>query len=227
MLAGVRVELYRVERRRIPRDHDHQRQRCLLTTTRRQCRPCDDVRVVNGTVRSARTGGAACTTCVPVQTFRTDRQHRPRGPVTDRVGGENPASSDAVVGPTVSLASATHGGRPRAAVHHHCDPGGHGIDHHRHRFRIQLRYRREYAGRHRLRRDQFELSLPGIAATVRHQCHCVGWRRRADQSGSGQIDGAISFLPSGFESSIFMIPTAPRIPGSSSVCQPAHGLAWR
>src|SRR5262245_4783405 len=30
------------------------------------------VRVVNGTVRSARTSGSTCTTCVPVQTYRTD-----------------------------------------------------------------------------------------------------------------------------------------------------------
>ena len=37
------------------------------------------VRVVNGTVRSSRTGGAACTTCVPVQTFRTDASERHGG----------------------------------------------------------------------------------------------------------------------------------------------------
>src|SRR3954465_11014837 len=55
------------------------------------------VRVVNGSVRSARTGGAACVTCVPVQTFRTEGSGNGIVPVTDRVGGETPASSDAYV----------------------------------------------------------------------------------------------------------------------------------
>ena len=53
------------------------------------------VRVVNGSVRSARTGGSSCTTCVPVQTYRTDASSGSAIAVTDRVGGENPALSDA------------------------------------------------------------------------------------------------------------------------------------
>src|SRR5690349_8487365 len=55
------------------------------------------VRVVNGTVRSSRSGGLACTTCVPIQTFRTTGLTNNNTPVavTDRVGGENPAISDA------------------------------------------------------------------------------------------------------------------------------------
>src|SRR5688572_27134896 len=60
------------------------------------------VRVVNGTVRSARTGGAGCTTCVPVQTFRTDATSGAAVAVTDRVGGENPALSDGIINPGTS-----------------------------------------------------------------------------------------------------------------------------
>ena len=47
------------------------------------------VRVVNGSVRSARTGGAGCTTCVPVQTYRTDASSGTAVAVTNRVGGES------------------------------------------------------------------------------------------------------------------------------------------
>jgi hypothetical protein len=73
------------------------------------------VRVVNGSVRSARTGGAACATCVPVQTFRTDASSGAALSVTNRVGGEAPGSSDAVVNPG-GTGTITAG--PRAAVHY-------------------------------------------------------------------------------------------------------------
>src|SRR5690348_14537811 len=54
------------------------------------------VRVVNGSVRSARSGGSTCATCVPVQTFRTEGSGNTVVAVTDHVGGENPALSDAI-----------------------------------------------------------------------------------------------------------------------------------
>ena len=61
------------------------------------------VRVVNGSVRSARTGGSGCTTCVPVQTYRTEGSGgNTVTPVTNRVGGENPALSDAVTNTTTA-----------------------------------------------------------------------------------------------------------------------------
>lgn len=50
------------------------------------------VRVVNGTVRSSR---GNCSTCVPVQTFRTDASDGSPSPVVDRVGGENQRLNDA------------------------------------------------------------------------------------------------------------------------------------
>jgi hypothetical protein len=57
------------------------------------------VRVVNSTVKSNRTGGAACTTCFPVQTFR--RNYATVGGftnITNRVGGANPAGTDPAAG---------------------------------------------------------------------------------------------------------------------------------
>lgn len=53
------------------------------------------VRVVNGTVKSNRTGGAACATCLSVQTFR--RNYATIGGftnITNRVGGAIPAGND-------------------------------------------------------------------------------------------------------------------------------------
>ena len=54
------------------------------------------VRVVNNTVRSTRGGGAACTTCLPIQTFRRD--YASGGTFTDQpneVGGVDPTATDA------------------------------------------------------------------------------------------------------------------------------------
>src|SRR5688572_1412561 len=53
------------------------------------------IRVVNGTVRSERTGGAGCTTCVPVQTYRVEAPAGSTATVSNEVGGRNPALSDA------------------------------------------------------------------------------------------------------------------------------------
>ncbi|HET9445181.1 MAG TPA: hypothetical protein VFO35_02930, partial [Steroidobacteraceae bacterium] len=53
------------------------------------------IRVVNGTVRSERTGGAGCTTCVPVQTYRVEAPAGFNVPAPNEVGGRNPAASDA------------------------------------------------------------------------------------------------------------------------------------
>ncbi len=52
------------------------------------------VRVVNNSVRSTRTGGAACTTCVPVQTFKTDFIASVVVEDTNSVGGEDPSATD-------------------------------------------------------------------------------------------------------------------------------------
>lgn len=52
------------------------------------------IRIVNGTVRSTRSGGSACTTCVPVQTFRVESPSGTPVFVNDEVGGRNPERID-------------------------------------------------------------------------------------------------------------------------------------
>ena len=166
------------------------------------------VRVVNGTVRSSRAGGAACTTCVPVQTFRTNATAAPRSAVTDHVGGEAPGSSDAVS----ILARAASERSPRVAA---CR---------------SLLHRR----RHRAARSPSAISIsvststPSSTHATSTACaatnssypcqgslrqfvinaNALGGEGALAQSGSGQIDGSTSVLPAGFESSIFMIPSA-------------------
>ena len=56
------------------------------------------VRVVNNTVRSSRGGGAACTTCVPIQTFRTDYLSSAISETTDEIGGADPSAADPSAG---------------------------------------------------------------------------------------------------------------------------------
>ncbi|HTO70092.1 MAG TPA: hypothetical protein VMR31_09555 [Myxococcota bacterium] len=66
------------------------------------------VRVVNGTIASARGGGCAAGTCLPVQTYRTNASPLPVTDVTDHVGGEVPAKVDAGSNTTgATLASLT------------------------------------------------------------------------------------------------------------------------
>ena len=93
-VAGVRVELY-----------DNAGNYLTTTTTNaggvyRFTRASGTyiVRVVNNDatgIRSTRTGGAACTTCVPVQTYRTNASTGTPVDVTDHVGGETPTLVDA------------------------------------------------------------------------------------------------------------------------------------
>ncbi|AXT60803.1 sodium:calcium exchanger [Aquimarina sp. AD10] len=57
------------------------------------------VRVVNNTVRSTRGGGTACTSCIPIQTFRVD--YASGGTFTnqlDEVGGADPTATDVGTG---------------------------------------------------------------------------------------------------------------------------------
>ena len=100
VLSGVTVELYRVSNNAFvattTTDGAGFYSLSSGNTNNFQVR----VRVVNGTVRSARTGGSGCATCVPVQTYRTDASSGAAVPVTDHVGGENPALSDAIINTT-------------------------------------------------------------------------------------------------------------------------------
>lgn len=55
------------------------------------------VRVVNGSIKSTRTGGSTATGLIPVQTFRTNASTGTVQPFTNKVGGEKPNEEDAPV----------------------------------------------------------------------------------------------------------------------------------
>ena len=59
-------------------------------------------------IRSTRTNGSTCTTCVPIETYHTDAASGTANPVTDHVGGEIPTLVDAADNTTsATLASLT------------------------------------------------------------------------------------------------------------------------
>jgi hypothetical protein len=164
------------------------------------------VRVVNGTVRSARTGGAACTTCVPVQTFRTDASTGAAVNVVDYVGGESPGGSDAVVNPAASnYSTLTAGGRVPQSITT-ATPGAAGstitgIDF---GFNFDTVVNtRDAAG---CAAANSSYPCQGSLRQFVINANALGGEGALTQFGSGQIDGGTSFLPSGAESSIFMIP---------------------
>jgi len=171
------------------------------------------VRVVNGSVRSARFGGAGCGACVPVQTFRTDATSGTAIPVTNRVGGEAPASSDAMANAgTSNYSTLTAGGRLPQSITS-ADPAQststiNGID-------FGFNFDTIVNTRDATACGAASSSYPCQGSLRQFVINSVelGGEGSLNQSGSGQIDGATSFLPSGFESSIFMIPTAQHTAG--------------
>ena len=164
------------------------------------------VRVVNGTVRSARVGGAGCTTCVPVQTFRTEGSGTGIAPVTDRVGGETPAASDAYVYQgSGGFGGLTVGGRvPQSYAT--IQPAGNNstianID-------FGFNFDTVVNIRDATACGATNSSYPcqGSLRQFVINSNALGGEGLLAQSGSGQIDGGNSSLPAGYESSIFMIP---------------------
>jgi len=166
------------------------------------------VRVVNGSVRSARANGATCTTCVPVQTYRTDASTGTATGVTNRVGGETPASSDAVVNPgTSNYSTLTNGGRIPQSITTATPGAANSIINN-----IDFGFNFDTVVNTR------DITACG-ATSSSYPCQgslrqfiinstVLGGEGALSQSGSGQIDGASTFLPGGFESSIFMIPAS-------------------
>jgi parallel beta-helix repeat protein len=165
------------------------------------------VRVVNGTVHSARGGGAACATCVPVQTFRTENTVAGTVVVvTDHVGGENPALSDSVVNPgTANYSTLTvAGARPQSITT--ATPAlttsiVSGLDF---GFNFDTVVNTRDAASCTAANSSFPCQ--GSLRQFVINANALSGEGALSQSGSGQIDGSTSFLPSGFESSIFMIP---------------------
>ena len=164
------------------------------------------VRVVNGSVRSARTGGAACTTCVPVQTFRTDATSGTAVSVANLVGGESPGVSDAVVNPGASNYSTLTAGTRVPQSITTATPGGtgatiSGID-------FGFNFDTVVNTRDVSACAATNSSYPcqGSLRQFVINANALGGEGGLSQSGNGQIDGSTSFLPGGAESSIFMVP---------------------
>jgi hypothetical protein len=160
-------------------------------------------------VRSARTAG--CTTCVPVQTYRTDASGGGPQPVTNRVGGETPALSDAASNTSNSNFSTLNTLSQAAQSITLVDPAASNsaIDNVDFGFNFDTIVNT---------RDAASCTPGGTNATF-YPCqgslrqfiinaNALGGEGSLAQAGSGQIDGAGATLPSGFESSIFMIPSA-------------------
>jgi len=166
------------------------------------------VRVVNGSVRSARTNGAACTTCVPVQTYRTDATTGTPVAVTNRVGGEAPASSDAVVNPgTSNYSTLTAGGRVPQSITTATPAANNSIINN---IDFGFNFDTVVNIRDATACGAANSSYPcqGSLRQFIINSNALGGEGALNQSGNGQLDGANNFLPGGSESSIFMIPTA-------------------
>jgi parallel beta-helix repeat protein len=210
-LANVRVELYRQSTGTLI-DSDTTNaagQYSLSSGINANGATVHLVRVVNGSVRSARTGGSTCTACVPIQTFRTDASSGSAAPVTNRVGGENPALSDAPqnTGNYSALNTATQAAQSITLV----DPGTSSatIDDVDFGFNFDTVVNT---------RDASSCTPSGSNNTF-YPCqgnlrqfiinaNALSGEGALTQAGSGQLDGSTTPLPSGSESSIFMIPSS-------------------
>jgi hypothetical protein len=178
------------------------------------------VRVVNGTLRSERAGGAACTTCVAVQTFRTTGSGNSALPVTNRVGGENPALVDAASNTSsatlASLTTATQTAQSIATF----DPLTNAsiVDGADFGFSFSaITSTRDAAS-----------CAPGGSGSTSYPCqgtlrqfivnaNALGDEGGLVQAGSGLIDGATTTLPSGADNSIFMVPAAQLAAGVAQI----------
>ena len=211
-LAGVRVELYRESSGAYiaTATTDANGQYSLSTGTGTTGRAAHIVRVVNGTIRSGRTGGSTCTTCVPVQTFRTDATGGSASAVTNRVGGENPALSDAPTNLTSinygSLDSATQVPQSVAVV----DPinSGDEIDDVDFGFNFDtIVNTRDAASCTPSGTNNSFFPCQGNLRQFVINANALGGEGSLTQAGGGLLDGSSATLPGGFESSIFMIPS--------------------
>lgn len=176
------------------------------------------VRVVNGTVRSSRSGGAACTTCVPVQTFRTTGSGDTAVADTNRVGGENPALSDAPTNNNGTLASLTSATRtPQSIATFSPVANGStitGADF-GYNFATIVGVRDAATCTPSGQNNTF-FPCQGTLRQFVINANALGGEGLLLQSGSGRLDNAAAPLPSGFESTIFMIPRGVAVPGHAA-----------
>jgi parallel beta-helix repeat protein len=217
-LAGVRVELYRQSNGNFV-DSDTTDANGQYSLNSGNTTNVVIVRVVNGSVRSARTGGSACTTCVPVQTYRTDASSGSPIAVTNKVGGENPALSDAAQqnsGNFSNLNTASQAAQSITTV----APASNGAT----IGGVDFGFNFDTIVN---TRDASSCTPSGTSNTF-YPCqgtlrqfiinaNAVGGEGSLTQAGSGQLDGSTSALPSGSESSIFMIPSGALTGGVATI----------
>ena len=166
------------------------------------------IRVVNGTVRSERTGGSTCTTCVPVQTYRVEAPAGSLITVTGEVGGRNPALVDAAqTTGTMPATTATTTTQSWSSV----DPNNNGdtvsgIDF---GFNFDtIVSTRDAASCTAGGTNNTSYPCQGNLRQFIINANALGGEGSLTQAGSGIIDGGpAAALPFGFESSIFMIPS--------------------
>jgi hypothetical protein len=170
------------------------------------------IRVINSTIRSTRSGGGSCTSCVPVQTFRVEAPNGFVTSITNEVGGRYPDRSDAGPAdpprwlwdpPTFPNTTSSRAVQSWSEV----DPN---------------------TGSTNIRNVDFGFNFDTIVNT-RDTTNCtpsgdsypcqgslrqfiinsnaLGGEASLAQDGDGQLDGLTSALPAGYESSIFMIPS--------------------
>jgi parallel beta-helix repeat protein len=175
------------------------------------------IRVVNGTVRSERSGGTTCTTCVPVQTYRVEAPAGSLVTVSNEVGGRSPALVDAAqTTGTMPATTATQTTQSWSAV----DPSGSGIT----VAGIDFGFNFDTVVS---TRDTASCTPSGASNTffpcqgnLRQfiiNANALGGEGSLAQSGGGLIDGQNATLPAGFESSIFMIPSGALTSGVAQI----------
>lgn len=204
-IAGVRVELYRVSNNNyLGTATTNGSGVYSISSSGTNAGQPVIVRVVNGTVRSARANGSGCGTCVPVQTFRTAGSGNGVVAVTNRVGGENPALSD---GPsnTAAFTAIDDGGGTAQSITT-VTPSSTtatvtGID-------FGFNFDTIVNTRDAANCAATNASYPcqGSLRQFVINSNTLGGEGSLAQSGNGQMDGSTFALPGGFESSIFMIP---------------------
>ncbi len=171
------------------------------------------IRVVNGTVRSSRAGGSSTAT-VAVQTYRTagaGTNNNNVNPVTNRVGGENPALSDGPSNTGNYSAIDDNGGVAQSVTT--SDPSGNnsavtGID-------FGFNFSTVVNTRDPAACGATNSSYPcqGSLRQFLTNAITLGGKNLLAQAGQGLIDNGAFALPGGNESSIFMIPTAQHTSG--------------
>ena len=177
------------------------------------------VRVASGTVRSSRTGGAACTTCVAVQTYRMaggGTNSNILTPVTNRVGGENPAVSDGPTNGGNYINISTSGAIPQSITS--IDPTNTntaitGVD-------FGFNFSTVVNTRDALAcgpSGNWSFPCQGSLRQFMINANALGGEGTLAQAGNGRLDGSPAALPGGFESSIFMIPAANLTGGTVAV----------